>query len=413
MFPPLMPVNIRNQRKVSVVPCSRISMELIGNMVVLKSCIDTICIDEITKAFTSDKIGQQPVSVRLRGPNKFHGFVDLCSLKNMVQCILRLYTVGWICALQTEYVAACELLDEELPPLQTALPHDNNAYTFGRINDHYIVIACLPKGRYGLASAASVAKDMLRSFDSIRVGLMVGIGGAAPSDKHDIRLGDVVVGCPVKKEGGVIPYNFGKAVQEMEFVSTGSLNSPPTVLLTNLTKLSAYHERKGNHIAESVRKMVAKNQRLGEKYQHPGVENDRLYESSYTHQGGDDRCEICCDQASPPVLHRSQRLHDLNKPVVHYGLIASADTLMKDAIARDRLIKKHDILCFEMEAAGLMNDFPCVVIRGICDYSDSHKNDMWQGYAAVAAASYAKELLGIIPAHQIASTQTATAEMGE
>lgn len=63
-------------------------MELIGNMVVLKSCIDTICIDEITKAFTSDKIGQQPVSVRLRGPNKFHGFVDLCSLKNMVQCIL-------------------------------------------------------------------------------------------------------------------------------------------------------------------------------------------------------------------------------------------------------------------------------------------------------------------------------------
>ena len=66
-----------------------------------------------------------------------------------------------------------------------------------------------------------------------------------------------------------------------------------------------------------------------------------------------------------------------------------------------------------MEAAGLMDDFPCVVIRGICDYSDSHKNDMWQGYAAVTAASYAKELLGMIPEHQIARTPTATAEMGE
>ena len=61
--------------------------------------------------------------------------------------------------------------------------------------------------------------------------------------------------------------------------------------------------------------------------------------------------------------------------MVYYGLIASADKLMKDAIARDQLIKEHDILCFEMEAAGLMNNFPCVAIRGICDYSDSHKND--------------------------------------
>jgi len=84
---------------------------------------------------------------------------------------------------------------------------------------------------------------------------------------------------------------------------------------------------------------------------------------------------------------------------------------MKDAIARDRLIKEFDVLCFEMEAAGLMNNFPCVVIRGICDYSDSHKNDAWQGYTAATAASYAKELLSIIPKSQIANTQIATAEM--
>ena len=323
------------------------------------------------------------------------------------------YTVGWICAVQTEYVAACELLDEEHPSLPTDSPHDDNAYTLGRICDHHIVIACLPKGRYGIASAASVAKDMLRSFESIRIGLMVGIAGGAPSDKHDIRLGDVVVGCPVKKEGGVVPYNFGKAIQDQEFERTGSLNSPPTVLLTALNKLSVHYERKGSRIAESVATMITQNPRLRVKYQHPGAEYDKLYDSSYTHRGGDQMCDISCDSTSPSVLLRPRRELDPDEPVVHYGLIASADQLMKDAIARDRLTKEHDVLCFEMEAAGLMNDFPCVVIRGICDYSDSHKNDMWQGYAAVTAASYAKELLRTIPEHQIAGTQKATAEMGE
>ena len=171
------------------------------------------------------------------------------------------YTVGWICAVLPEYVAACELLDEEHTPLPKPT-HDDNAYTLGRIGDHHIVIACLPKGRYGTVSAASVAKDMLRSFECIRIGLMVGIGGGAPSPKHDIRLGDIVVGCPIKKEGGVVPYNFGKAVQDREFERTGSLNSPPTVLLTALVKLSADHERKGSYIAQSVRLIMTRNPRL-------------------------------------------------------------------------------------------------------------------------------------------------------
>lgn len=89
------------------------------------------------------------------------------------------YTVGWICALKTELVAACELLDEEYPPLPSISSHDSNTYTLGRMGDHHVVIGCLPKSRYGIASAATVAKDMLRSFESIRIGLMVGIGGGS------------------------------------------------------------------------------------------------------------------------------------------------------------------------------------------------------------------------------------------
>lgn len=73
---------------------------------------------------------------------------------------------------------------------------------------------------------------------------------------------------------------------------------------------------------------------------------------------------------------------------------------MKDAIRRDELAKENKVLCFEMEAAGLMNRFPCLVVRGICDYSDSHNNKKWQKYAALAAAVYAREVIRGPPVQQ-------------
>lgn len=60
-----------------------------------------------------------------------------------------------------------------------------------------------------------------------------------------------------------------------------------------------------------------------------------------------------------------------------------------------------------MEAAGLMDNFPCLVIRGICDYSDSHKNKQWQDYAAATAAAYSKELLSVVHASHVMNTPTA------
>lgn len=78
---------------------------------------------------------------------------------------------------------------------------------------------------------------------------------------------------------------------------------------------------------------------------------------------------------------------------------------MKDAVVRDALVAEKGILCFEIEAAGLMNCFPCLVIRGIYDYSDSYKNKDWQGYAAMAAAAYAKELLKRIVPSQVKSKE--------
>jgi nucleoside phosphorylase len=322
------------------------------------------------------------------------------------------YTIGWICALSVEYIAACELLDEEHPSLPNVSFHDNNAYTLGRVGEHNVVIACLPMGQYGTTSAAAMAKDILRSFESVRIGLMVGIGGGAPSKKHDIRLGDIVVSSPVGKTGGVIQYMFGKTIQNGKFQQTGSLNSPPTVLLTALNKILAIHRRKGHRIAESVLAMAIKNPRIKKEFEYPGMENDRLYEATYIHTDIDQNCGEVCSTAVPPLLRRDPRDQDQDNPAVHYGLIASADTLMKDAEVRDILIKEQDVLCFEMEAAGLMQNFPCVVIRGICDYSDSHKNDLWQGYAAATAAVYAKELLLNIPGAEVIKHRLAVEEIG-
>ena len=96
-----------------------------------------------------------------------------------------------------------------------------------------------------------------------------------------------------------------------------------------------------------------------------------------------------------------------NEIVVHYGTIASGNQVMRYGTTRDEVSRDFGgVLCFEMEAAGLMNNFPCLVIRGICDYADSHKNKRWQTYAAVAAAACAKELLSLIPPADVAKTRT-------
>ncbi|KAH9238716.1 hypothetical protein K456DRAFT_48916 [Colletotrichum gloeosporioides 23] len=124
----------------------------------------------------------------------------------------QIYTVGWICAITAEFVAAQAFLDEEhAGPRQTAR-HDNNSYVLGKTSGHNVVIATLPNGQYGTTSAATVARDMLHSFPNVRIGLIVGIGGGAPSQKHDIRLGDVVVSTPNGGRGGVFQYDFGKTI---------------------------------------------------------------------------------------------------------------------------------------------------------------------------------------------------------
>lgn len=302
------------------------------------------------------------------------------------------YTVGWICALPIEYAASTAMFDS----IHASLPnrrHDNNTYTLGHIGPHNIVAACLPSGEYGNNSATRVATQMQGSFESIRFGLMVGIGGGIPSEKNDIRLGDIVVSKRTKKKfSGVLQFDYGKTGAGGKFEYTTSLNKPAPGLLTMLSKLEAVHERRGNRISEYLSAMVKNHPRMGPEYTYQGQEHDVLFEAEYEHVGSGDTCKNC---DSGRQIGRPAR--DGNGPIIHYGLIASGNQVIKHAITRDKLREELDgILCFEMEAAGLMDHFPCLVIRGICDYADSHKNKRWQRYAAATAAACAKELLTII-----------------
>jgi nucleoside phosphorylase len=300
------------------------------------------------------------------------------------------YTVGWICAITTEYVAAQAFLDEGHEEPEYVSPNDNNDYTLGKVGKHNVVIAVLPDGEYGTSSATSVARDMLHSFPNIRIGLMVGIGGGAPSPNHDIRLGDIIVSSTSNGKGGVFQYDFGKTIQGQEFQETGFLNQPPTVLRAAVNGLMAQFESDGHRLEEAVNSILEKKPRLRKKYRRPEPSTDKLYKAEVIHNSS---CTAVCDNDPSNLIPRHERAEDEDNPAIHYGLIASANQLMKDALLRDKFAKEKDILCFEMEAAGLMNHFPCLVIRGICDYSDSHKNREWQGYAAMTAAAYAKDLL--------------------
>ncbi|KAI1684549.1 NB-ARC and Ankyrin domain protein [Pyrenophora tritici-repentis] len=307
------------------------------------------------------------------------------------------YTVGWICALPIELAAAMAMLDEEHEdaPRQVG-DNDENIYSVGSVAGHNVVIGCLPAGQIGTNSATAVVTQMRAAFKAIRFGLMVGIGGGVPSVEADIRLGDVVVSQPQQNFGGVVQYDLGKATPH-RFERFGALNSPPRILLSALSKIQA-KEWSGKSTLSKHIYILESNPTFCRSRAGP----DLLFRAAYNHERGP-RCDQCSVENLEPRLERKSQA----EVKVHYGTIASGNKVIKDAVERDKVSRwLGGVLCFEMEAAGLMNSFPCLVIRGICDYADTHKNYQWQAYGAGTAAAYAKELLSVIPATDVAASRT-------
>jgi nucleoside phosphorylase len=271
------------------------------------------------------------------------------------------------------------MLDEKHPVLPAIDPHDSNSYVLGRIGDHNVVIACLPAETTGKVSAATVAKDMIRSFPAVRFGLMVGIGGGAPyygagvitnrlkvketedsedseesdddpEDIRDIRLGDVVISLHSKSSDAVVQYDFGKSLQERKFIlSGGRLNKPPSIVLSAVAHLRAQHEMEGHQILKTLSTILSSYPLLATKFHHPGSQKDYLFKPEFVHQAGKKTCKSCRSLESN-LVKRGIRPDD--SPRLHYGTIGSADQVMKDALLRDEWAREEGIICFEMEAAG-------------------------------------------------------------
>jgi hypothetical protein len=161
--------------------------------------------------------------------------------------------------------------------------------------------------------------------------------------------------------------------------------------MTAISKLRADYQSDASTIPTILSDMYRKFPAMA-RFVHRDTLQDQLFESFYNHMEGSATCDSC-DRSK--LVQRYAR--NSSSPVIHYGIIASGNQVMKDAKTRDLLAEELSAICFEMEAAGLMEPFPCLAIRGICDYADSHKNKEWQEYAAATAAAYAKQLLSVIP----------------
>jgi len=334
------------------------------------------------------------------------------------------FVIAIICALPLEADAVKALFDERWDAngdIYGKARGDQNAYSTGVIGRHNVVLAHMPG--MGKESAASVASNCRSSFEGIKLALVVGICGGVPFDKQgeEILLGDVVI------SEGIIPYDFGRRFPD-QFVRKDTvldnLGRPNAEIRALLAKLKGRWDRRNlqNKISEYL---TVLHKELGETATYPGTGEDKLFDPRYRHKHQiSSSCAICavCRERSNPVCeaafsltceqlkcddHKLIPRHRLGKtgtegatseqtvhqPMVHFGLVASGNIVMKSGEDRDQIAAREDVIAFEMEGAGVWDNFPCLIIKGVCDYADSHKSKRWQNYAAATAAACMKAFL--------------------
>ncbi|KAF4458823.1 Nephrocystin-3 [Fusarium albosuccineum] len=297
-----------------------------------------------------------------------------------------------ICALPLEADAVEALFDRHWDddglPFDKA-PGDLNAYSTGVIGRHNVVLAYMPG--MGKANAATVASNCRASFPSIKLALVVGVCGVVPFGPHkeEILLGDVII------SDGIIQYDFGRQLPG-HFIRKDtlmdSLGRPNQEIRSALEKLKTLRGRQqlGSKVAGYL-DVLRQEPELRAEY--PGSANDKLFKASYSHAEDQQSFEqLGCDGELVP-RSRLKAIEADPTPAIHSGLMASGDSVMKSGEDRDRIATEDGIIAFEMEGAGVWDSFPCLVIKGACDYADSHKSKVWQRYAAATAAACMKAFL--------------------
>ncbi|KAJ4113210.1 hypothetical protein NW768_011486 [Fusarium equiseti] len=290
------------------------------------------------------------------------------------------FEIAIICALTLEADAVEALFDsywdDNGPPFDKE-PGDPNSYSTGVIGRHNVVLAHMPG--MGKANAAAVASNCRASFRGIKLALVVGVCGAVPFSpaNDEIVLGDVII------SEGVVQCDLGQL---------DSLGRPNQEIRGVLAKLKGLrHRRQLSSKMADYMNVLRQEPELCAEY--PGPTKDRLFEASCRHIEDKKSCEQLGCNGDLVSRSRLDTTEAHSTPAVHFGLVASGDSVMKSGEDRDRIAAAEGVIAFEMEAAGVWDTFPCVVIKGACDYADSHKSKVWQLYAAATAAACAKAFL--------------------
>ncbi|KAN0068107.1 hypothetical protein V8E54_013677 [Elaphomyces granulatus] len=323
------------------------------------------------------------------------------------------FEIAIICALPLEASVVGACFDKQWDHhTYGKAPSDSNAYSTGVIGHHNVVLVHMPN--MGKVAAATAAACLRASFQGIQLALVVGICGAAPFGKQqneDILLGDVVI------SEGLIQYDLGRQFPNNTFVRKDTprdnLPRPCPTIRAALAKLQTEQGQSWLQNKTSENLGILR-QRLSDVAKYPGTTEDRLFKSTYRHKHHNPlECAICanddgrdgvCDKAiemscqqlkcdERELVLRARPIQSSN-PVIHFGLVASGDIVMKSGEDRDDIAARDGVIAFEMEGAGMWENLPgSLVIKGVCDYADSHKNKRWQGYAATTAAAVAKGFL--------------------
>lgn len=313
------------------------------------------------------------------------------------------FSVAILCDLPTSADAVSALFDhywneEEHSDgsLFDKAPGDTNFYSMGVIGHHNVVLAHKPT--MGISSAASAAHACKMSFPNIELAVVVGICGIVPgSDNKERLLGDVVISDAIKQ------LDFGRGRME-DYERKSKIFDiharPPFEIRSFLAKFQSlrYRQRLQDKITQYLN-ILGQNDTLHAQY--PGREHDKLFEPEYTHKDRRKSCdELGCNG---DLVVRQRLLTDLDSPTqvvvddptpdIHIGTIASSDTLIKSGKERDIIANQETVIAFDMAAAGALDFFPGVVIKGACDYADGHGSKMWQQYAAAVAAACLKGFL--------------------
>ncbi|OQD65820.1 hypothetical protein PENPOL_c005G06642 [Penicillium polonicum] len=327
------------------------------------------------------------------------------------------FEIAIICALPLETNAVLCSLDEiwyDVASTYGRARNDQNHYAFGRSGRHPVVVVTLPG--MGNVQSASAAASLDMSFVSIQLVLLVGICGAVPygPSNQEIILGDVIVSEVLVRLDFGRQYPTGFKRKDTILDGPGKPNEEILGLIQHWKSqvmAQQLHARTMQHLIG-----LMQDPRIGTEYP---TSPDQLFAAEYIHRhhNGCFECslaesvcatalntsceELGCDQRMHIPRARRSGHDGQGSPNqrIYFGTIGTADTVMKSALHRDQLAASERIIAFEMEGAGVWDKFNCLIIKGVCDYADSHKNKNWQSYAAAVAAAAAKEVLGQYVSH--------------